>query len=345
MPLEVLLREGGRDKWAESLRWFFEGRHRQWTSLQAWWDPTLRLLVRLQNRYWPLVQGSTRVLPRADGSFYDPEAVEDFDASSVVAELQVTTDDVLGAYRHLARRGFDLEFGDGWYLLRQMTPRARRRRFEGQARRAQDCYDAAEVVRRFYRDLTGEVLPDAEVVALAATDEELELRSRQRDRFLGHEPRLRYDAEDAKRMLRAIGIYPHGIHVIVEGESEEVVVPGVVESLLGSAAVDDVIMTNLRGVGGATRIEKLLTSVTDYALQTVLIVDDEGDMRPTVDRLMADGLLDPDDVLIQDTSFEESNFTDEELRAHRHPPRRNRNRQASRSHTDDERVRAPRLPR
>ena len=72
-------------------------------------------------------------------------------------------------------------------------------------------------------------------------------------------------------------------------------------------------MTNLRGVGGATRIEKLLTSVTDYALQTVLIVDDEGDMRPTVDRLMADGLLDPDDVLIQDTSFEESNFTDEEL--------------------------------
>ena len=32
-------------------------------------------------------------------------------------------------------------------------------------------------------------------------------------------------------MLRAIGIYPHGIHVIVEGESEEVVVPGVVESL------------------------------------------------------------------------------------------------------------------
>ena len=174
VPLEVLLREGGRDKWAESLRWFFEEKHRQWTSLQAWWDPSLRLLVRLQNRYWPLVQGSTRVLPRADGSFYDPEAVEDFDASSVVAELQVTTDDaqlLLGAYRHLARRGFDLEFGDGWYLLRQMTPRARRRRFEGQAGRAQDCYDAAEVVRRFYRDLTGEVLPDAEVVALAATDE------------------------------------------------------------------------------------------------------------------------------------------------------------------------------
>jgi hypothetical protein len=109
-----------------------------------------------------------------------------------------------------------------------------------------------------------------------------------------------YDADDAKHALSALGIYPHGIHVIVEGDTEEALVRGLVEMLLGSAFLEEVVITNLRGVGGATRIEKLLSAVADYALRTVLIVDDEGDMREP-------------DVLVHEKSFEESNFSDEEL--------------------------------
>jgi hypothetical protein len=73
------------------------------------------------------------------------------------------------------------------------------------------------------------------------------------------------------------------------------------------------VVTNLRGVGGATRIEKLLSAVSDYALRTVLIVDNEGGMQQHVDRLIAEGQLNAEDVLVQETSLEESNLSDEEL--------------------------------
>lgn len=313
VPLEVLLRDSGRDEWAESLRWFFEEKHRQWSLLHEWWDPMLRVLVRLQNHYWPYIRGTGHVLHDDDGVLYDPEERLSFNAESVLGELELTVEDIADGYRHLARRGRALEFGDSWYLLRQMAPRARRRSFDGGARRAQDFYDAAEVLRRFYRDLTGLVLPDAEVVACSYTGEELEARSRLRERFLGHAPALTYDADDAKRMLSAIGIYPHGVHVIVEGDSEEVVVIGLVARMLGDAFVADVVLTNLRGIGGATRIEKLLSAVTDYALRTVVIVDNEGAVQSVVDQLLADGLLQSEDVLVQSESLEESNFSDDEL--------------------------------
>ncbi len=312
VPLEMLI-DDAPIEWGEAPKTFFRAKYDQWTHLPEWWDPTLRLLVRLQNRYWPPVLGRVRVASGPDGTWEDPEALAEFDAAAVLTELEVSTEDMVETYRHLARRGYELEFGDSAYLLRQVMPRGRRRDFEKRARRAQDFYDAAEMVRRFYRDLTGETLPDAEVMARAHSDEELRILGEHREKLLGHGPSLSYDAEDAKRVLHALGVYPHGIHVIVEGESEELLVNGLGEDLLGLRAVDDLVVTNLRGVGGATRIEKLLAAVSDYALRAVLVVDNEGDMKKHVDRLIADGQLDAEDVLVQDKSLEESNFTDDEL--------------------------------
>ena len=71
-------------------------------------------------------------------------------------------------------------------------------------------------------------------------------------------PRAAYDSEDAKRALNSLGVYPHGVHVIVEGESEEALVRGVVEAVLGPGALEDLVVTDLRGVGAGPRIENLL---------------------------------------------------------------------------------------
>jgi hypothetical protein len=313
VPLEMLADDSATQEWGEAPRAFFRAKYEQWTQLHQWWDPTLRVLVRLQNRYWPDVRGRVRVVSGESGEWHDPRSLVEFDAHAVLAELQLTHQDIRDLCQHLSRRGHELEFADSAYLLRQMFPRHQRHDFKERARRAQDFYDAAEVLRRFYRDLTGETLPDAEVMARAHSDDELELFNGQRENLLGHGPQIGYDADDAKHALSALGIYPHGIHVIVEGDSEEKLVREIVESLLGSRALEDIYTTNLRGVGGATRIERLLSAVSDYALRTVLIVDNEGDMQHHVDRLLAEGRLDPDDVLVQPTSLEESNLSDKEL--------------------------------
>ena len=229
VPLELLAEGSGSPQWGESPRAFFRSQYEQWTHLHEWWDPTLRLLVRLQNRYWPEVLGRVVVVPGEDGEWRDPRSLVEFDPHAVLDELAVTAADIAEAYRHLARRGDDLEYGDGAYLLRQMFPRPRRRWFEKGARRAQDFYDAAEVLRRFYRDITGETLADPQLAAGAHTDEEVAIFGQRREKLLGHAPRLRYDAEDVKRVLGSLGIYPHGVHVIVEGETEEDLVVGMIE--------------------------------------------------------------------------------------------------------------------
>jgi len=76
---------------------------------------------------------------------------------------------------------------------------------------------------------------------------------------------LSFDAEDLKRVLVANGLYPHSVHVIFEGESERRLIEGVVATLLGQAYVDDLVMTDLKGVGSAGRVETLVGAVADYA--------------------------------------------------------------------------------
>lgn len=313
VDLEFLVETSGQVRFGESPQAYFQAKYEQWTSIHGWWDPTLRLLVRLQNRYWPQVRGTMNVVSSPDGGWYEPDAEGEFDAGAVLDELQVTAQDIVDAHKHFCQRAHALEFGDDAYLLRQMFPRPRRQRFEKLARRAQDFYDATEVLRLFHRELTGDALPDAEVMTLGHTDEGIEMFRQRRKKLFGHETRVSYDSEDAKQVLGSLGVYPHGVHVIVEGESEETVVSDLVEEVLGTAALDDLVVTNLRGVGAGPRIEKLLSAVSDYALRTVLIVDDEGEMRAAVDQLLADGSLQAEDVLVQATSLEESNFTDDEL--------------------------------
>jgi hypothetical protein len=63
VPLEMLANESGTIEWGEAPLAYFKAKYQQWTQLHEWWDPTLRVLVRLQNRYWPDVHGRTLVVP------------------------------------------------------------------------------------------------------------------------------------------------------------------------------------------------------------------------------------------------------------------------------------------
>ena len=286
----------------------------RWQQLDDLWRPLLKVLVRLQNRYWPEVWGRTNLITTQDGAFVDPhrEELQTFDPPAVLEELGLQVAQLGDAYVWLAERGQELETGDGWFLLRQLAPRAVRRSFRGPARQAQDFYDAAAVVRRFYADLTGETLEDAEV-ATAAQRYGHDVVAKRRQALLGHPPTPSFDAEDLKRVLIANALYPHSVHVIFEGESERRLVEGVVATLLGQRYVEYLVMTDLKGVGSARRIETLVGAVAEYALAAVLLVDDEGDMRAETEKLIASGALDQEDVLLASTSLEEDNFSDDEL--------------------------------
>jgi hypothetical protein len=60
------------------------------------------------------------------------------------------------AYWFLLERGIDREPQDGLELLRRARPRSVHKGLRGMPRGAQDHFDAAQVLRRFLTDLTGQ---------------------------------------------------------------------------------------------------------------------------------------------------------------------------------------------
>ncbi len=55
-------------------------------------------------------------------------------------------------------------------------------------------------------------------------------------------------------MLISARLFPHGIHVIGEGDTERIVTQGLVEGLLGAGALEELHFTSLAGVGSADRM-------------------------------------------------------------------------------------------
>jgi hypothetical protein len=281
----------------------------EWQALDAAWRPLMKILVRLQNRYLPEITGRSRMLyDAAQGQHVDvwQAEVDGFDADAVATELGVSAEKLVEAYWFLTERGIDREPRDGLELLRRARPRATHRRVHGSPRRAQDHFDAAEVLRRFITELTGRA-PDRP--RLWPAD------GRQPERAVLYErgpagPTSRLQLRDE---LVDAGLYPHAVHLVGEGDSEKVMVCRLVEGLLGRQYADEIGFTDLGGSGSASRLNTMVGGFTTYAQRTVVIVDSEGDMASYVAGLTRGGELPDEDVLLFEANLEESNFTAAEM--------------------------------
>lgn len=171
---------------------------------------------------------------------------------------------------------------------------------------AQDCFDAAELIRRFLHDLTGEQPP-----RVAAWP----LDGRQPERALLYErgPGAAWSSEEIKEQLLMADLYPHGVHVIGEGASEQIVVEHLVDALVGSAALSEVAFYDLEGSGSAANVEPLSRALGGYAVRCLVIVDSEGQMADYLKTSIEQGKLEADDILLFDDSLEAANATPAEL--------------------------------
>jgi hypothetical protein len=70
---------------------------------------------------------------------------------------------------------------------------------------------------------------------------------------------------------------------------------------------------DLEGSGAAARVPRLVEILDNYASQAFVIVDNEGDMARYIDKAVADGKLDRENVLLHEDSLEQSNFSPAEL--------------------------------
>jgi hypothetical protein len=268
-----------------------EGLHLQWLA-------TIRLLLRLQARYWPFVHGRSVIL-WDDQNQVDALDIEydSVDVEQLRAELRLEPEVLEASYRWLAERARSLDPLPQFHDIRRFEARRERERDRGPVRNALDFYDAAEVLRRAYRELAGELLPDADQIR----DPDLSPRP------LGRHP------DQLGAALRDHQLYPHRLHMVVEGETEVRLINRLFEAF--SAHSWDgagLLITDLGGdklKGSRTMLE----GFAEYADAVALLLDDENDARRVTRRFGQDGVLREEHVKLWERSLEEDNFTPQEL--------------------------------
>jgi hypothetical protein len=271
------------------------------------WLPTMQILLRLQARYWPYVSGTSKVLFAENAQPGDRPTLdvmrleyEGATAQDALAELGISTGDLLALYDWMAWR---VESGaDPAKHLRSLThllPRRRAERARGQSRRALDLYDACELVRRFYLELTGDLLPDADQGHVI-------------DRSVTPRP-LRKDRDALIDALRTQGLTAHKLHIVVEGETEMRLVRGLFEAFAGRTLEDGgIAMTDLEG-DKLEESRRFIEGFGLYARDVALLLDDENDAKRVVDQLVKASVVDAAHVHLASPSLEQENFSPNEL--------------------------------
>jgi hypothetical protein len=315
VPIEWLLDDERRATLGSGHRNFLSWQLERWRQLDREWRGILLVLLRLQSRYGPSVKGTlikstvNLVKHPQTGVYVDPSELEPpFDARRVLDELGLTLEAVKGMHQRIALDGMGIGDGDPlryWHMLIRMAPAKQRARLRGKARCAQDAYDAAEMLRRYYFDLTGELLPNP--------DDIFDLSDKSwKKQFFGKWPAFSYTRADLAVELRLRDLHPHQVHIVVEGETEEIVCRHVLETVAGMALNDmGVSIQRLFGVGNMRR--EMLRALKAFPRFLVFVADREGDMAREVEALKKEGVLTDEATCLWETSFEEDNFSDEEL--------------------------------
>jgi hypothetical protein len=112
--------------------------------------------------------------------------------------------------------------------------------------------------------------------------------------------------------LRLRDLHPHQVHIVVEGDTEEIVCRRVLETVAGMPLNDmGVSIQRLLGVGNMRG--EMLRALKTFPRFLVFVADREGDMAREVEGLKQEGVLTDEATYLWETSFEEANVSDEEL--------------------------------
>lgn len=283
-------------------------------NLDEAWRPTIKLLIALQSRFWAFRKNKVTLFhDPSSGELIDPvdRAIKTFDGLALLQRFGTSLDDLARLHWTLLEAAAKLDPTPHLQGLLALSARRQTDQLRGEGLRARDFYDAAFLLRRLYHDVTGDWLPaTADESAITTVAQH---RRRHLPRAQGGDPERR---ADLKELLSRAGLYPHALHIVLEGDTEELIVGRIIE-MVGYQS--DVQITNLGSVDEAKRHQSLFRAATAYASRTVLIADREGEIERVLRRFRREGILaGKDDVLLWGTrtnpmSFEEANFSYRQL--------------------------------
>ena len=195
----------------------------------------------ISNRYFPETQSDRRTI-RISG-YYDHRTWEEccrkWDTKAVLTNIGISTEKL----RHLQERvAIDARFADPlehWYGLISFVSVDQKEKLQDKALLAQTLYSMEHMLRLFYKDITGDELPQPD-----------ELQERWKDRFYG-DGVTKNELHYLEFLANQYHLNPRpNLILVVEGYGEAEQLPRLVKELLGySFSRLGIEIVNIQGVG------------------------------------------------------------------------------------------------
>jgi len=251
------------------------------------------LLTRTQSLFMPIVRGSYKLEPVIDryGEKTGLDTEEwvrrerrDLDYAAAAEECGVSADDIRKHHEALMMKVGRLDPLVKWRDLVDQVERRRIEQLTGDARRAQDLYDAAEVLRLWHRNLTGEGNLAEE------WDESTHFGPSRREvnkALYGFE-RLRGNRAALPGILDGFGLYPWRVMLVTEGEGDVDMLGEIIRAHTGATLEELGIVPHVMGAPrkkGNQPIQELLGALWRFPNYFFLAFDNEGTAAAWVKQL------------------------------------------------------------
>ncbi len=252
------------------------------------------LLARTQSLFMPVVRRSYRLEPVIDrhGESTGLDTKQwvlrerrELDYARAAEQCRVSAHDIRGHYEALMHKARRLDPLGEWRDLIDQVERRKIDALKGEALRAQDLYDAAEVMRHWHRHLTGggNLFDD-----FNASFRPGQSRRTVNERRYGFEE-LRGNRAALPGILDHFGIYPWKVMLITEGEGEVAMLEAIVSHHVAGASFEQlgIVPHVMKGSPKKRdqRLLELLGALRRFPNYFLLVFDNEGTAPRWVSRL------------------------------------------------------------
>jgi len=267
--------------------------------------PRIGLLLMLQNAYMPFVE------ERIHSNPLDPESFKrwiawrnsDFDANEVHRRCGLSVEAIKDWRDSLAADGQMVDPLARWYVLRRIVNRNRLEQLEDKALLAHEYYKMTYMLDMFLKDITGK--------SQLEPDDLMDGRQGKWKKDFFGDP-FDYSSDLTQRNI--INYFLRKplvrIHIFVEGDTEEAVLPSLLDAFGTSPEGEGMAIHNLNGTGGldSQNILSMLLWAQKEAVPCYVIVDSREGAEKKISYLVGMGLLKEGYCRIWGKNFEEDNF-------------------------------------
>ncbi len=200
----------------------------------------------ISNRYFPITQSDRRTIQLTQRPEYHDwdwyRYSREWDAKAVLAHIGMTADELKRIQEQIAAEARYVDPLAQWYALITFVSVEKKRKLKGNALLAQTLYSMEHMLRLFYREVTGETLPEPD-----------ESRNWTKDKLYG-DGVTENELEFLEFLTNSYHLNPRPrLILIVEGHGEDEQFPRLAQELLGySFARVGIEVENIRGVGNFT---------------------------------------------------------------------------------------------